>query len=433
MTIKTPHQLLVDVLGELGDEPSPSPAEAEKRAARERLGVLQDRLREMPGPSSEERAGLLVEVGDLRERGIHDHAAAMAAWEEAMRLGSVDAVERIAAVRESDEEGGFDAIPLRRRVVAADPGRIGSLRAMHRTFLALGAESEAAAIASVLSTFDSSFGGAVAPPPEAIREPPDGALAAIRPGGFDGVARVLGLIWEGAYTLLRKELSDFGAAPATRLSPLEDSPLARAFLFASRMLGLPKASVFVRPDRGAFIEVVATHPPCVIVGAGFQAETARARFVLGRAIEGTSGGLVLGLSTAPEEIDVLIQAVRIALGGTPGLATPRAMDLAPRLAKAMPPRVERALKDETLRTPLPDDARTWSTLVRKAANRAGLLVSGDAAACLRTLALEIPELDGVDVGTALGFQEAAARSAEFGDLVAFAVSEEYLALRWRSR
>jgi hypothetical protein len=239
-------------------------------------------------------------------------------------------------------------------------------------------------------------------------------------------------LWEGAYSILRKELSDFGAAPATRLSPLADTPLARTFLFATRMLGLPKASVFVRPDRGAFLTVAPTHPPCVVVGAGFQADTPHGRFVLGRAIEGTSGGLVLGLSTGPEDLDVLLQAVRIVLGGSPGLASPRAVDLAPRLAKAIPPRVDRALREEVSRTPLPDDARGWATKVREATNRAGLLVSGDAAACLRTLALEIPELDGVEVGTPLGFQEATARSAQFADLVSFAVSEEYLALRYRS-
>src|SRR5262245_14813120 len=94
------EELIVETLEELGEPTQPITLDEDRRRARERLRALQDRLGGEPGPTGAERARMLVEVGELRAQGNQDRAGAQAAWEEAARLGSVDALERLAEALE---------------------------------------------------------------------------------------------------------------------------------------------------------------------------------------------------------------------------------------------------------------------------------------------------------------------------------------------
>src|SRR5262245_22972073 len=128
------EDLIIETLEELGEPTQPITLDEDRRRARERLRTLQDALGADTEPSGAERARMLVEIGELRESGNQDHAGAQAAWEEAARLGSVDALERMAERLERDADRAFEALALRRRVVEADPGRVESLRALQRIY-----------------------------------------------------------------------------------------------------------------------------------------------------------------------------------------------------------------------------------------------------------------------------------------------------------
>ncbi len=64
--------------------------------------------------------------------------------------------------------------------------------------------------------------------------------------------------------------------------------------------------------------------------------------------------------------------------------------------------------------------------------RAGLVVCGDAAAAMRVLCSEDPRVSDIAVDRPEGFTLAVTKSLDLQDLVAFAVSDGYLGLRWRA-
>jgi len=385
----------------------------------------------------EERARILFRMGELRAEGNNDPAGASAAFEEALRLGNLDAGERLAALLEAHPDRVFDALAVHRKILAADPARVGSLRSLHRVYTGLGTGPEAAAVASVLRLFDKSVPDPGDPPRlEDLRAPPEGALEALRPAGLGPLLERFALVWEGGYPLFRRDLPAFGVSGADRVSPLAETPLAKVYAGGIRVLGLAKTPLFVRLAGSGSVEVAATYPPAVIVGPALRPDTPEGRFQVGRAVEATRPALVLAAVLVGDRARTLFEATLGAFGPPPAADAPpiakESADLAASLWKTLPPRTQRRLQEICAKGVTDADAQTWLRLVRQSMNRAGLLVCGDTAASLRVVAAETPELSGVDVATEHGFREAVRRSPEFADLAAFAVSDEYLALRWRA-
>jgi tetratricopeptide (TPR) repeat protein len=385
----------------------------------------------------DERARILTRIGDLRAERNADPVGASGAYEEALRLGNLDAGERLAALLEAHPDRVFDALAVHRKVLAADPARVGSLRALHRVYVGLGAGPEAAAVASILRLFDRTVPDPGEPPRlEDLRAPPEGALEALRPAGLSVWLERFALVWEGGFPLFRRDLPAFGVSGADRVSPLAETPLAKVYAGAIRVLGLAKTPVFVRLSGTGTIEVAATYPPSVIVGPELRPDSAEGRFLVGRAVEATRPALVLATVLDRARATTLFEATLGAFGPAPKADAPpiakESADLAAALWKTLPPRAQRRLQEICATAAKDGDAQAWLDAVRRSTNRAGLLVSGEAAASLRVVARETPALAGVDVGTEHGFREAVRRSPEIADLAAFAVSDEYLSLRWRA-
>ncbi|MBI2895198.1 MAG: hypothetical protein HYY06_16710 [Deltaproteobacteria bacterium] len=395
-------------------------------------GDIEARMRSKAGAP---RASLLVRLGDVLRSGLGDPAGARAVYEEAVGLGSADAQARLATLLEAQPDRAFDAIAMYRKVVAADPSNVRALRSLRSLFDEIGATHESGGISSLLGLFDPTAETAPPPPLDEIKEPPEGVLAALTPPGVAAANEVLALVWDTALHLFRADLADFGIRGKDRVSPLEDTPLARTFAAAIRLLGLPRTGLFVRHGKG--IEIVATHPPSLVVGADLGALGAMDRFRIGRAVEATRPANILLMTMPSVRARDLVDAIRAAFGPadamTAGRLSKDAKTLAGELWKTIPPRSQRQLQDLVGRHPEIRDFDQISTLARRSVARAGLVVCGDAAAATRVVCSEDPRLSDIAIDGPEGFAQAVKKSTDLQDLVAFAVSDGYLGLRWRAQ
>jgi tetratricopeptide (TPR) repeat protein len=397
------------------------------------LKELDARLEVVTGP---DRAPLLLRRGDLLRDHLGDISGATASFDEAARAGLAEASGRLASLLARDPERVFDAVTAYRKLLESDPGNVDALRSLHRLYEEIGATHECSGIGSLLRLFDPDVKVESPTPLDDIKQPPEGVAAALTPPGLAGIAELLALLWDGALHLFRHDLADFGIRAKDRISPLEQTPLARTFAASIRLLGLPRTGLFVRPHSQGAIELVATHPPSLVVSPDIQADRPEERFRIGRAVEATRPGHILVTTMPAARLRDLLLAVTAAFGAAGkvrmGTLSPDAKNLATELWKTIPPRTQRSIQE--LMTKLPDlrDPIPLTTATSFATARAGLVVAGDAAAAARVVAHEDLRLREIDIGTPEGFRQAVAESEALRDLAAFAISEPYLALRWRA-
>ena len=420
-------------------DPSSGEAQRAYEGALAARGEHEKLLREIDarlmGADEATRAALLLRRGDLLRDSLGDPSGATMAYEEAARSGLAEASGRLASLLAKDPDRVFDAVTAYRRLLESDPGDVEALRSLRALYLEIGATHECNGVGSLLRLFDPDVTIDAPPPLDEIRQSPDGIIAALTPPGLSAIAELLGLLWDGALHLFRHDLADFGIRAKDRISPLEQTALARTFAASIRLLGLQRTGLFVRPHSQGAIEIVATHPPSLVVSPDIQADHAEERFRIGRAVESTRPGHILVTSTPPARLRDLLLAVTAAFGPTGvvrmGTLTPDAKNLATELWKTIPPRTQRSIQELVAKLPDLRDPVPLTTATSLATARAGLVVAGDAAAAVRVVAREDPQLREVDVATPEGFRQAVHESEALRDLVAFAVSETYLGLRWR--
>ena len=220
-----------------------------------------------------------------------------------------------------------------------------------------------------------------------LTDPDEAALGPV----FAALADAASLLWPDPEDALVRA----GARGARRIAGAT-SPAALAFVRIATALGCGPASLYARDDAAApDVQVVCAGTPIVILGPRFAAADAEVdgarRFALGRAAELTrpERAIVAGLPDA--EVATLLAAL------VRSFAPPASHGLVARLVGD--PDVQRA-RDEALRGALPVKLRLrfeqlfaesphtvidlgrHRAATQRAADRAGLLVSGDFAAAL---------------------------------------------------
>ena len=156
--------------------------------------------------------------------------------------------------------------------------------------------------------------------------------------------------------------------------------------------------------------------------------------MLGAALESSRGSYVLASTLDPEERGHVVRAVKIAGSLVMAGAPPAAARLAQELIASLSPRVQRRLQDllhGLEEAGMPFTEERWLYAMEIARARAGLLISGDFGVAARIsgdspLSAMLRKLSAEDLQ-----QKSALDSLEpLRDLARFAVSEQYLALRW---
>jgi hypothetical protein len=203
------------------------------------------------------------------------------------------------------------------------------------------------------------------------------------------IAEGAGLLWPDSGEALARA----GAGAAKRVTASVHAPAVAMFPRITSALGTGPVLLYAQSEGGDTpdIEVVCASPAIVVLGARLLrpgVATGELRFLLGRAAELARPERVVAAGQRPEDLARLLASLARAFGG------PRLVDAATRLVRD--PDVQRA-HDDVVRTALPVKLRAkietilaqlspgdldpdrYLAACQRAADRAGLLVSGDPA------------------------------------------------------
>jgi hypothetical protein len=283
---------------------------------------------------------------------------------------------------------------------------------------------------------------AFAPGPETVvapglahqREHPEIANVLITRGDSTGVCEALGMVWESASRLFRREAGAYGVTGLDRVSFGAMTPASRAYTEAARVLGAARTPMFQRRTSGSVTASVALlSPPAVVLSGDPRDETPELLHRVGTALASATPerALVFGLPEA--QLQTLLTAILLAFGTArpDRRPTPSVAALAESLWQALPARAQRRIGELALH-PEEFDVATATRVARRAVRRAGLLVSGNLGTAVREVVLE----DGLTLATALdspeGLDAACLAHPQIADLVQLASSREYAEARWRA-
>jgi tetratricopeptide (TPR) repeat protein len=239
------------------------------------------------------------------------------------------------------------------------------------------------------------------------------------------ISTIFSLTWEGAVALRAGPTKAFSLKPKERLG-IEDSTgvVAKIFKHASRVLNVGLPDVYVQPRRpGRLLLANCVEKgrlmPAVIVGrdlmTGYRDTEIAASVGAMLALLRPAYYLKLALTSA-DELEAALHAAALVVGRKSRAARPELEDLTQQIAGELQKRINRQTGEAILqllgRLPERPDLVRWRNAVDAAAQRAGLLISGDLAATARMAASET--------------KNPAQRVQE---LVAYSVSPEYFATR----
>ncbi|MFO0607371.1 MAG: hypothetical protein U0324_29675 [Polyangiales bacterium] len=355
------------------------------------------------------------------------HAPSVDDLRAAAEAGDDEAAAVLAAELARAPETRDEALMLQRRRFDADPTRLDALEGLADIYASLRMRHESAALASVHAVLS---GRSLTHWPEApalaeLADPLDGVAKVLMPAHHGPFAELGALVWEAL--LGARSAAARAAFAQERTAASVQNEFGRTFAAAVRLLQLPKSTAYtLRADLPDGMDIAtATTPPTVLVAASLARDTARARFWLGRTLESTRVGH-LPITAGLEDGEHLVGAVRAAFGrSTPGRLDASVSRIAARLYEGIPPRALRRLQDlvEQLGPRLTWPA--WQGAVAAARDHAAMLVCGDFRAAAEALLEEAPPDVPRDASAAVASWE------PLRDLARFAVSEEYLLLRWQ--
>lgn len=219
---------------------------------------------------------------------------------------------------------------------------------------------------------------------------------------------------------------------ASKVSPMDDSPVAHVLGATTRALGCKNTALHFGAveDRLTVFRVVPAKPPAVVIPAGWSEESTvdELRFVLGRAMELSHPFTILAAGLEPDHFTRLMSLVLRAFH-------PRHMRSRDDLTleereevsvfrRALPFKLARRLGElfrQEASTPF--HSARWRAAVLLSANRVGLILCGNLDAALRVLRREDPSLQ--DTPT----EDLVSSSPAIKDLLTFASSDTYHACR----
>jgi tetratricopeptide (TPR) repeat protein len=393
------------------------------------LALAQLAALEAAATTPAERAAVIIRVGRLERDSRHDPQRALTAFRAALMLdplgeaaGELASVVPVGAVLEGEDQAAISAVvsDLRQTLLDTDPldvrrlerlrdlarlRGLGELAEVARQLLgALGVVTERARSRELSRPL--SLAGVVG-----LMAGPEGSA-----GGL--VTELWPLIGEGAARMEGLEPSQLGASRHNRIPPAGE-PRLHWLEAAAHSIGLSQLTIYVAGPDNLSVTPLDAPEPSLVVGNGVLAGDAASRFRAGRALFVLRQRAAVVVRLPPEAIDEVLQAAAVLTGArVPGMDNPALRARAKALSKALPRKELRAL--EAFRPRVESerlDPTSWLAAVRRGADRFGLLVAGDLAACLRVMT-------GVGEPTT-----AELRRPPTLELIRFALDDRYAALR----
>jgi len=349
--------------------------------------------------------------GVLRERmARHDDEA------------TVILAERLAA----DPERAHEAVVIQRARFDADPTRLDALDALIKLATQADQRGETLGLMQVRSVLGGEALELHPLHPVELEDPPDGVARVLLPARLGPFAELGALLWESVGVTWRRELQRSAHRDeGHRLAPT--SAVLRPFQAALRLLQLPRTTALLLRDGpiAAPTLSVATAPASLVMSLEQATDTPAGHFALGFHLEGARVGHLPITALSPEVADRMVRALTFAFGApmTERVEPPVAAAAA-QLMDATPTRLHRQLRAYVEELGPSFTPARWRAVIDQARARAGLLVSGDFFEASRWLLASAP----MEVPRSLSW--ALVEWEPLRDLLRFAVSEEYLMLRW---
>ncbi len=337
------------------------------------------------------------------------------------------------AAPDGDAQNQAEAAHRYRTLVREQPSNTEAVRNLYGSLSLSGARVEAGSASEVLSVFDASVETTERPVFLPGICPASEIQATIEPPGEQKRHRLLELVWEAVRTIPRftRTLQRHGIDNGDRLPVGATDPLASAYARASALLQAD-VPLFLKDEGELMPLVAATNPPALIASLRMQGEQALdMSFVFGRCLWLARPQNVLSATLPVNEMQLLLDAVWAAFApvSSYGEVSQVSKQVASDLWQAMPAVAQREVRTLLEEGSISADATILSENVRAAAARSGLLCSGSVRAALLSLSVLDSSLKGIEVETEAGFQAACRASLEFAEVVRFAFSSGYLAIR----
>jgi tetratricopeptide (TPR) repeat protein len=364
---------------------------------------------------------------------------------ECLAEGDVEAGELLASLLERDGSRASDLLRVRRLQVEHAPGDARLLRGLRDASLHDRNAEQARAIDHVLRAFDAGAGPLPPPPLSAQVEHP-GMLQLLARPAHDPIGEALALVWEGASSVLARDPASYALTGVERVTPGPQSPLARLYELASRLLGAPNVPLYARrrttnsnppsremnplaaPTLAGGVALLPTLSSMIL--GDVREDSPALRCALGQAFAAALPQSALLLGLPESEAQVLWNAMLAAFGPPEfgKLGDPAATRLVQTFWNTIPPRSQRRLQELLARAPT--DFNAALERARQSGRRVALFLCGDIGFVLRVVAaeLELPAaLLSVD-----HLSELVEASPIVSDLVRLAVSAEYADGRFRA-
>ncbi|MFO0651041.1 MAG: hypothetical protein U0326_32745 [Polyangiales bacterium] len=354
----------------------------------------------------------------------------VSALREAADSGDDQAASMLARHLSQFSDMRDEALLIQRRRFEQDPTRLDALESLIELYASLRMRLESAAIASVHAVLTGKPLPVWPDPPPVneLSEPLEGVARVLFPPHYGPFPELGTIVWEALNGGRRDATRSQGAGGAERTFVSPANEFGRMFSGAVRLLQLPKATpMVVRTDLADGAEMAAgSVPPTVLVALTLAHDTPRSRFLIGVTLESTRVGHLPVTALGPADGERLVAAVRAAFG--PAVVSrldPTVARLATRVFEALPPRTQRHAQELVAQLGDKLSWQSWREAVAHAQMHAGMLVCGD----FRTAAENI--LLGAPSGVPRDPAAALASYPPLRALARFAVSEEYLLLRWQ--
>ncbi|MCS6914486.1 MAG: hypothetical protein RMK29_13250 [Myxococcales bacterium] len=351
----------------------------------EAVALLEERLPRLgPEAPAEEQAEAWALLGTLQGRCGNGRAAA-AAYDRAVLAATGLGAERVRALRRealatadlADPEAAARHLAALRVESPLDRDLLEILARLQAQQGHLGAAWRARQVLAAVHG---------APPP---KEPPSpvatGATleeeehACLGDSPARVLAEVLATLWEGVVAARAPGPDALGVGQPDRLPPSESSPdvVVRGFALACRVLNNRKALLYRSSQPGPVVPQICAHPPTALVVAPglWELPPAGALFLLGRSVELLRPEYILAEALSREE---LARLLGLALRAFHPRHVRHANEAVAAWRRDLPYRTVKRLSDLFREHPdVQFSTGAWRRAVRRAANRAGLLVCGD--------------------------------------------------------
>ncbi|HVV50636.1 MAG TPA: hypothetical protein VHO06_13300, partial [Polyangia bacterium] len=253
------------------------------------------------------------------------------------------------------------------------------------------------------------------------------------------MSEIFSCLWAGAPGLIGQRLEDFGVSARDKVSPMADLDLGKIYGQVAKALGNKKTALYVRADGAPEdVEIVVQAPPALVVGPGLAGEAATAaevRFQIARGIELTRPEYILAAGVRPKQFTALFASVLKAFhprhakrraAGTGDAAAEQAA----KLKKNVPYKVSKQLVElfQGLGTTSWSSLR-WRSVVHQIGNRTGLLLCGDLTTAARIVMRDAGAVSDGALPPPEEIRRIAVTSEPVRELLRFAVSDDYFALR----